>query len=107
LSALTDNPLRLLELPLFLALFFVVRGLPALLLYRTTLDQRARLALAFFCSTELPLVVAITTIAIDQGHMRPSTAASLVGAAILSTLIFPLVGLRLRAGESARETAPA
>jgi Kef-type K+ transport system membrane component KefB len=107
LSALTDNPLRLLELPLFLALFFVVRGLPALLLYRTTLDQRARLALAFFSSTELPLVVAITTIAIDQGHMRPSTAASLVGAAILSTLIFPLVGLRLRAGESARETAPA
>jgi Kef-type K+ transport system membrane component KefB len=107
LSALTDNPLRLLELPLFLALFFVVRGLPALLLYRTTLDQRARLALAFFSSTELPLVVAITTIAIDKGHMRPSTAASLVGAAILSTLIFPLVGLRLRAGESARETAPA
>jgi hypothetical protein len=43
-------------------------------------------------------VVAITTIAIDQGHMRPSTAASLVGAAILSTTIFPLVGLRLRAG---------
>jgi hypothetical protein len=41
--------------------------------------------------------VAITTIAIDQGHMRPSTAASLVGAAILSTTIFPLVGLRLRA----------
>jgi Kef-type K+ transport system membrane component KefB len=101
LSALPENPLRLLELPLFLALFFVVRGAPALLLYRTALDPRARLALAFFSSTELPLVVAITTIAIDQGHMRPSTAASLVGAAILSTLIFPLVGLRLRAGERA------
>jgi Kef-type K+ transport system membrane component KefB len=99
LSALTDDPVRLLELPLFLALFLVVRGTPALLLYRGVLDARARWALAFFSSTELPLVVAITTIAIDQGHMRPSTAASLVGAAILSTLIFPLVGLRLRAGE--------
>ena len=97
LSALTDEPLRLLELPLFLALFFVVRGVPALLLYRRQLDRQARLALAFFSSTELPLVVAITTIAIDQGHMRASTAASLVGAAILSTMIFPLVGLRLRA----------
>jgi Kef-type K+ transport system membrane component KefB len=97
LGALTEEPLRLLELPLFLGLFLVVRGLPALLLYRQQLDRRARLALAFFSSTELPLVVAITTIAIDQGHMRPSTAASLVGAAILSTLIFPLVGLRLRA----------
>jgi Kef-type K+ transport system membrane component KefB len=97
LSALTDEPLRLLELPLFLALFFVVRGVPALLLYRRQLDRQARLALAFFSSTELPLVVAITTIAIDQGHMRASTAASLIGAAILSTMIFPLVGLRLRA----------
>ena len=97
LSALAEEPLRLLELPLFLALFFVVRGVPALLLYRRRLDRQARLALAFFCATELPLVVAITTIAIDQGHMRPSTAASLVGAAILSTTIYPLVGLRLRA----------
>ncbi len=97
LSALTEDPLRLLELPLFLALFFVVRGLPALLLYRQQLDGQSRLALAFFSATELPLVVAITTIAIDQGHMRSSTAASLVGAAILSTTIFPLVGLRLRA----------
>jgi Kef-type K+ transport system membrane component KefB len=97
LSALLDEPLRLLELPLFLALFLVVRGTPALVLYRKHLDRRARVALAFFSSTQLPLVVAITTIAIDQGHMRPSTAASLVGAAILSTTIFPLVGLRLRA----------
>ena len=97
LTALTEDPVRLLELPLFLALFFVVRGGPALLLYRKQLDRQARLALAFFSATELPLVVAITTIAIDQGHMRPSTAASLVGAAILSTMIFPLVGLRLRA----------
>lgn len=97
LSALTEDPLRLLELPLFLALFFVVRGVPALLLYRHQLDGQARLALAFFSATELPLVVAITTIAIDQGHMRASTAASLVGAAILSTTIYPLVGLRLRA----------
>jgi Kef-type K+ transport system membrane component KefB len=104
-SALAHEPLRLLELPLFLALFFVVRGGPALLLYRRELDRRARLALAFFCSTELPLVVAITTIAIDQGHMRSSTAASLVGAAILSTMFFPLVGLRLRA--EARASAPA
>ncbi|MDQ5832708.1 MAG: cation:proton antiporter [Actinomycetota bacterium] len=101
LTALTEEPLRLLELPLFLALFFVVRGVPALLLYRRQLDRQARLALAFFSSTELPLVVAITTIAIEQDHMRASTAASLIGAAILSTMIFPLVGLRLRAASTA------
>jgi Kef-type K+ transport system membrane component KefB len=106
LSALTDDPIRLLELPLFLALFLVVRGLPAILLYRRFLDGRDRRALAFFSSTELPLVVAITTIAVEQGHMRSSTAASLVGAAILSTMIFPLVGLKLREGRAAPEREP-
>ena len=96
LDALLDHPLRLLELPLFLALFLIVRGAPAMLLYRRVLDLRDRAALAVFSATELPLVVAITTIAIDRGHMRSSTATSLVGAAILSTAIYPLVGLRLR-----------
>jgi Kef-type K+ transport system membrane component KefB len=111
LSALTEDPIQLLKLPLFLALFLVVRGVPAILLYRRVLDGRDRRALAFFSSTELPLVVAITTIAVEQGHMRSSTAASLVGAAILSTMIFPLVGLKLREGragiEAEAEPSPA
>jgi hypothetical protein len=47
-------------------------------------------------STQLPLVLAITTLARDTGHMRASTAAALVGAAVLSTLVFPVLGLRLR-----------
>ena len=81
---------------LFFGLFLVVRGTPALLLYRGVLSVRDRAALAFYSATELPLVVAITTIAIDAGKMRPSTAAGLVGAAMLSTLIFPFVGLALR-----------
>ena len=32
--------------------------------------------------------------------MRASTAASLVGAAILSTMLFPLTGLKLREGRA-------
>jgi Kef-type K+ transport system membrane component KefB len=107
LSALTDEPIRLLELPLFLALFLLVRGVPAMVLYRDELDRRARAALAFFSATELPLVVAITTIAVEQDHMRASTAASLVGAAILSTMIFPLVGLRLRGDRPSPAPVPA
>jgi Kef-type K+ transport system membrane component KefB len=97
---------HLLEVPLFLALFFVVRGVPALLLYRRIFDKRDRGALAFFSATALPLVVAITTIAVDQGHMRSSTAASLVGAAILSTMFFPLIGLKLREGRAGVEAEP-
>jgi Kef-type K+ transport system membrane component KefB len=88
----------LLKLIMFLGLFLVIRGTPAVLLYRGVMSSRDRTALAFYSATELPLVVAITTIAIGAGHMRTSTAAGLVGAAMLSTLIFPFVGLALRKG---------
>jgi Kef-type K+ transport system membrane component KefB len=84
------------KLAMFFALFLVVRGIPALLLYRSALTIRDRAALAFYSATELPLVVAITTIAIDAGEMRSSTAAGLVGAAMLSTLIYPFVAMALR-----------
>ena len=96
LDSLLSSVGALLKLPLFLALFLIVRGVPALALYRGVLAARERVALAFFSATELPLVVAITTLATEGGHMRSSTAAALVGAAILSTLIFPFVGLALR-----------
>ena len=76
-----------------------------MLLYRGVLGARDRAALAFYSATELPLVVAITTIAIETGHMKTSTAAGLVGAAMLSTLVFPFVGLALRkASERAGES---
>jgi len=82
----------LLKLAMFFALFLIVRGTPAMLLYRNVLKPRQRVALAFYSATELPLVVAITTIATETGHMKTSTAAGLVGAAMLSTLVFPFVG---------------
>ena len=93
---LFSNSSALLKLPLFVALFLFVRGVPAMLLYRGVLPLRDRSALAVFCATELPLVVAITTLAEKAGEMRASTASALVGAAIISTLIFPLLGLRIR-----------
>jgi Kef-type K+ transport system membrane component KefB len=98
LDALTSSLGAALKVPMFVGLFLVVRGVPALLLYRSELDLRDRLALAVYCATELPLVVAITTLAVQTGHMKTSTAAGLVGAAILSTLIFPLVAARIRRG---------
>lgn len=91
------------KLLMFFALFFVVRGAPALLLYRGVLSARDRAALAFYSATELPLVVAITTIATESGHMKSSTAAGLVGAAMLSTLVFPFVGMALRKGRAEEE----
>jgi Kef-type K+ transport system membrane component KefB len=98
LDSLFDDGSGLLEVPMFVALFLLVRGAPALLLYRGVLVARDRVALGIYSATQLPLVVAITTLAVEHGHMRSSTAAALVGAAIISTLVFPLVAMRLRRG---------
>jgi Kef-type K+ transport system membrane component KefB len=96
IDALFASVSGVVKLVVFFALFLVVRGTPALLLYRDELGPRDRVALAFFCATQLPLVLAITTLAVEDGHMRTSTAAALVGAAVLSTLVYPMLGLRLR-----------
>jgi len=96
-DALFASPSGVAKLAIFFLLFLVVRGTPALLLYRGVLPLKEdRMALALFTATQLPLVVAITTVAVDGGHMRSSTAAALVGAGALSTLAGPLHGLRLR-----------
>jgi Kef-type K+ transport system membrane component KefB len=94
-TALFSSPSGVEKCLLFFVLFLVVRGTPALLLYRRVLEPRRQVALAFLSSTQLPLVVAITALATSTGNMRPSTAAALVGAAALSTLVFPLVGLKV------------
>jgi hypothetical protein len=62
------------------------------------------MALALFTATQLPLVVAITTVAVHGGHMHSSTAAALVGAGALSTLAGPLHGLRMRRIAAQRRT---
>jgi len=95
LEALGSAP-AMLKLVMFFCLFLVVRGAPALLLYRDVLGSTQRASLAFYSATELPLVVAITTLAVEDGHMKASTAAGLVGAAMLSTLVFPFVGTALQ-----------
>jgi len=92
----------------FFVLFLVVRGTPAMLLYRRVLPLRQdREALALFTATQLPLVVAITTVAVDGGHMRTSTAAALVGAGALSTLAGPLHGLHVRRSSAQRRATEA
>jgi Kef-type K+ transport system membrane component KefB len=106
IHALFASVSGVLKMLLFFVLFLVVRGTPALVLYRKVLDARARLALALMCSTQLPLVLAITALATSSGHMRASTAAALVGAAVLSTLVFPVLGLRLRGDLGEESKAP-
>jgi hypothetical protein len=85
----------------------LLRGTPALTLYRRRLDTQSCRALALLSSTQLPLVLAITALATAAGRMRPSIAADLVGAALLSTLIFPLLGQRMRRDQPGHDAATA
>lgn len=86
----------MLRVPLFLGLFLPVRGLPVVLLYRRDLPSPQILPLALLSATALPLVVAIVQIGLDTGRMRPENAAALVGAAMLSVLVFPCTALARR-----------
>jgi Kef-type K+ transport system membrane component KefB len=96
LKSISEDPLRLL---LFFVLLLVVRGLPSLLVYRRTLTPVQRLEMTFITATSLPLLIALAAIGEQDGVMLPSTAASLIGAGVLSVLVFPLiaVGLHRRA----------
>ena len=94
-SAIFASASGVLKTLMFFVLCLVVRGTPGLLLYRRLFDRRHQVAMALFSSTQLPLVLAITTLAVSSGHMRPSTAAALVGGAVLSTLVYPILGLRV------------
>jgi Kef-type K+ transport system membrane component KefB len=95
LDALLESAATLLLVPLFAALFVVVRGLPAWWLTRGELPGRERTALALLTASALPLVVAITEVAAEEGRLAEDDAAALVGAAMLSLLVFPLVATAL------------
>jgi Kef-type K+ transport system membrane component KefB len=104
LDALLD-PIELLKVPMFLGLMLLARGLPALL-YRNDLDRNDVVALGLLQSAGLPLIVVITTIGVQTGQMRPDNAAGLVGAGLLSVVIFPILAMSFHAkGKSSEELA--
>ena len=88
LAAFRHNPKAIFLIPVFLALFVVVRGLPVIL-YRKDLAKSERLPFVLYSATALPLVVAITNIAVTDDGMSPEIATAMVGAAVLSVLFFP------------------
>ncbi|MFF7437033.1 cation:proton antiporter [Streptomyces sp. NPDC008122] len=97
LESLLHGGRTLLLLPVFLLLFLVVRGGPIWFLAPRDLGRTDRSGLVLYGSTALPLVVAIITIGVDDKEMTAGEAAALVGAGMLSVLVFPLLALRLRA----------
>jgi len=55
------------------------------------LGKRDRLRLSFYTATTLPLLVALTELAVTDGTLDEGTAACLVFAGALTVLLFPLI----------------
>lgn len=103
LEALFD-PVELIKVPLFLVLFLLVRGTPALL-YRRDLPRHDVQALALLQASALPLLVVITQIGIATGQMRTDNAAGLVGAGLVSVVLFPILALSIKTKSDAASGA--
>ena len=101
-DSIVQAPLRLL---IFFVLLLVIRGLPALLVYRRALSMTQRLQMMFITATALPLLVALAEIGLRNGTMLPENAAALVGAGVLSVIVYPAVAVAIGTRRTAREQA--
>ncbi len=81
--------------PLLVVSILIVRGAPALL-YRRRLGMRPAIAVGFLQAATLTFPVVVAEIGLSLDLLSQATAAALIGAALLSVLIFPAVALALR-----------
>jgi Kef-type K+ transport system membrane component KefB len=94
LDALTASASNLLMVPVFLAALLLARGVPAIV-YRGALDARQTAIAGLMQATSLPFIVAATAIGRDLGLIDAAASAAMIGAGLLSVLLFPLGGLLL------------
>lgn len=95
ISSVMNSPL---VLACFVVMLLIIRTLPIFIALRTDKDQevkelgvRNHASIALYCTTALPLIVAVSTIAVDAGVMTESFASIFVSAGALSVLIMPLL----------------
>ncbi len=96
LQALTSNPTALLLLAVFALLLLLVRGLTGLFTAPSGASARDRRAIVLLAATGLPIIVAVTDIGTTTGDLPAALASALVGAGMLSVLLFPLIALAQR-----------
>jgi hypothetical protein len=65
------------------------------LFYRRDLPMRGRVQMMLLTATALPLLVALAEIGLESGVMLPENAAALVGAGVLSVIVFPAIAVGL------------
>lgn len=83
----------------------LVRGGPVYLLFRH-LPRRERRQLSLFTATGLPIIVAVTTVAVESGQMSHQGQSIVVAAGMLTVLALPMLAVALQGrGEPAAPQA--
>jgi Kef-type K+ transport system membrane component KefB len=106
LEALLASPILLALVPVTVVVLVIVRGIPSMLAAPGGSGRRDRIAMGLLGATGLPVIVAVTAIGVDKGVLPSAAASVLVGAGMLSVLLFPLIAMSLR-GERAPAQPPA
>lgn len=88
-AALGRDVQTMLLVPTFLALFLLARGLPTWL-YRRDLPRGELAPLALSSAVaSLGIVVVVNSVGLKSGHLDADVAEALIGAALLSLLVYP------------------
>lgn len=95
LMAVTENPVLLVA---FIVMLVVIRAVPVFVSLSThketrTMTANTRISVSLYCTTALPLIVAITSVAVNAGAMDSSTASVLVSAGAITVFLMPLLAL--------------
>ncbi len=94
IGAVAAKPGLLLSFIIFLLL---IRAVPVFI--AMTLDHKVhpmsahhRVTVALYCTTALPIIVAVTSVAVKAGTMGQDTASTLVAAGAVTVFVMPLLG---------------
>ena len=109
-SGMTIDPRAVADKPWLLCvlvpLIYVVRGLPVLIreLFFTTGSQltnvREKIQLSLYAATALPIIAAVTEVAVESQLLSEENASMLVAAGSVTVLIFPFIANMIQPAET-------
>jgi Kef-type K+ transport system membrane component KefB len=94
IGALFQSVSSFIRLPLFVLAVLIVRALPALI-YRSRFATRRTAAAGLLQATSLSFIVVATQIGLMLNIMYPATATALVGAGLITVMVFPALAFSL------------
>ncbi len=94
LRAIIESPQALLLVPLLVAIAYIVKVIPALLM-RMQFDWRKTMASGFLLSSRLSLIIAAASIALSLGLISEALDAAIILLAIVSCTLSPMLFNRI------------